>query len=416
MNVEIISIGTELLLGDVVDTNSTYIARNLTALGYDIHHISTVGDNKKRLCTTLNTAKERSDIIITTGGLGPTEDDITREAVAEVSGCPLYQDQKLKKNIERYFHEKNYNLTENNYRQANLPETATPLGNDWGTAPGILLELKNITFISLPGVPREMKNMFKNDVITYLQQQNDKVILSRELNFFGIGESTLETKITDILHSQSNPTLALLAGSGEVKIRITAKADSEGKAEKLIAGSQKNIENRVGGYIYGIDSEGLAAEAGKLLKNKNMKLSVAESCTGGLVGDRLTDIPGSSNFFIGGIVAYSNQIKEQILQVKKETLKIRGAVSGETAAEMAAGIKKLYNTDIGLALTGIAGPGGGTREKPVGLVYIGIAAPDGIQVHQLNLKGDRRRNKWMSSQYALFYLIQKIKENNYENN
>lgn len=402
MIVEIISIGTEILLGDIVDTNSQYIADKLTGLGFDIHYITSVGDNKERVTNTLKKAIKRADIVITTGGLGPTDDDLTRDAIAEATGSSLSLRDDLLENIKNYFSHKGYKMTDNNKKQAFLPDGAVPLENKRGTAPGILLKTDQYSIISLPGVPREMEHIIENEVLPYLKKINNEIIMSKILNFFSVGESSLETKIKDILDKQDNPTLALLAGYGEVKLRITAKGKSKLEVEKMLKEEEEKIRKRVGEYIYGVNDKGLETIVGELLENNKMTLAVAESCTGGLVGNRITDVPGSSAYFTGGMVVYSNQAKIEQLGVNKDVLIKYGAVSQQTAKEMASNIRKKFKADIGLSLTGIAGPGGGTVEKPVGLVYIGLATGNDVSVYQLNLKGDRKWNKWMSSQYALY--------------
>lgn len=411
MIAEIISIGTELLLGDIVDTNSTYIADKLTANGFDIHYMTTVGDNRERLIRVLKKAISRADIIITTGGLGPTDDDLTREAIAAATGLPLKKVPALVEEIKDYFQHKNYPMTENNYKQAYLPEGARSINNQRGTAPGILLETDSYIIISLPGVPREMKFMFTGEVIPYLQNLLQGKIKSKVLNFFSIGESTLETEIKDILDKQTNPTLALLAGTGEVKIRITAKGKTDQEVDRLIQGAEREIRERVGQYIYSVNDEDLAVVTGRLLVEKGLTLSVAESCTGGLIGNRITDVPGSSRYFMGGMITYSNQAKMRHLGVKSTILENFGAVSRETVSEMAEGVREKMSTDIGIAVSGIAGPEGGSKEKPVGTVYIGLSTPTGTDTFKLKLKGDRVWNKWMSSQYALYYLYRYLREN-----
>ena len=404
MQAEIVSIGTEILLGDIVDSNSKYLANKLTENGYDIHHISTVGDNKKRLVEVIKTAIKRSDLVITTGGLGPTDDDLTREAIADATNKELYLDEKLLNRIKEYFNKKGYSMTKNNNKQAYLPKGADYIKNDWGTARGLFLETKNCTIISLPGVPGEMKNIFSNYVLDKITS-NDEIIISKTLNFFGIGESTLETKLKDILEKQANPTLALLAGKGEVKLRITAKGKDKSDIMNKINEQENVIKNRVGQYIYGINNSNLAKEVFKKLIKNNLKISFAESCTGGLISHRLTENSGSSKIFKGSLVTYSNSSKKNLLNIKDKDLKQYGAVSEKIAKDMATNVKNIFNTDIGVGVTGIAGPTGGSREKPVGLVYIGISFKEKTKVYKLNLNGSRSFNKWMSSQYLYFYLL-----------
>ena len=409
LKAEIISIGTEILLGDIVDTNSKYIAEHLKDLGYDIHYMTAVGDNQKRVINVLKRAIERSDLVITTGGLGPTEDDLTRQAIAKATDKNLYQDENLLNSIKEYFDQKNYNMTKNNYSQAFLPEGAKVIKNNWGTAPGILLKESDYMIISLPGVPSEMKKMFSNYILKELQKYSEKTILSKTLHFFGIGESTLETKLKNILENQTNPTLALLAGEGEVKLRITAKGENKNKLKDMISKKEKLIRKKVGKYIYGVNNTDLAKEIYNILLKRKLTISLAESCTGGLISHRLTQIPGSSKVFKGSYVVYSNEAKINLLDIDREIIKKQGAVSKKTALMMAKNIKDKFGTNIGIGVTGIAGPGGGTADKPVGLVYIGISYGKKNIVHKLNLKYSRSFNKWMTSQYVFYYLLDHFK-------
>jgi len=411
LNIEIIAIGTELLEGKVQDTNSNFIAGNLTSIGFDVDYITMVKDNRDNIVKTLKDSLNRADIIITTGGLGPTADDITREAVAEATENPLYQDQDLKKEIKDYFKERKHKITENNYRQAMLPEGAIPLHNKRGTAPGILLESDNYIIISLPGVPPEMENLFFKEVIPYLKKLTTENTVIKFLNLFGIGESRLETEIDEIIKESENPEITLLAGEGKVRIKLAAKAESSQKAKRLIKNSENRLRKKVGQYIFGSDNQTLPGVVAELLTENKLDIAIAESCTGGLVGDRITNIPGSSNYFKGGIIAYSNQIKQKKLGVPADILKNKGAVSEQTAEAMACGIKKEFKTDIGLSITGIAGPGGGSPQKPVGLVYLSICDHSSQKVYQLNLNGDRKDNKWLTSQYAFNYLRKWLKKN-----
>jgi len=409
LKAEIISIGTEILLGDIVDTNSKYIAEHLKDLGYDIHYMTAVGDNQKRVINVLKRAIERSDLVITTGGLGPTEDDLTRQAIAKATDKNLYQDENLLNSIKEYFDQKNYNMTKNNYSQAFLPEGAKVIKNNWGTAPGILLKESDYMIISLPGVPSEMKKMFSNYILKELQKYSEKTILSKTLHFFGIGESTLETKLKNILENQNNPTLALLAGEGEVKLRITAKGEIKNKLKDMISKKEKLIRKKVGKYIYGVNNTDLAKEIYNILLKRKLTISLAESCTGGLISHRLTQIPGSSKVFKGSYVVYSNEAKINLLDIDREIIKKQGAVSKKTALMMAKNIKDKFGTNIGIGVTGIAGPGGGTADKPIGLVYIGISYGKKNIVHKLNLKYSRSFNKWMTSQYVFYYLLDHFK-------
>ncbi|MBM7556031.1 competence/damage-inducible protein A [Halanaerobacter jeridensis] len=404
MKAEIITIGTELLLGQIVDTNSQWIAERLAEMGIDLYYKTTVGDNVGRLKEVLEQSVERADLVITTGGLGPTQDDITREVVAEALNRDLIKNEAALEEIKSYFSETGRQMTENNITQSFLPKGSQIISNDNGTAPGFLIDSEEIILASVPGVPLEMKAMISDFIIPYLQEEHklDKeVIQSRVIKTCGIGESSLEDKIDDILREQTNPTIAPLASQGEVKIRLTAKANSEEQAQQLIAAKEEELKKRIGDYIYGYDDDTLEGVVANLLWEQELTVATAESCTGGLIGDRLTKVPGSSRYFERGVISYSNQAKMDLLGVTAETLEEYGAVSAETAQEMACGIRDRAGVDIGLATTGIAGPGGGTEEKPVGLVYLALATDDGVEVHKKIFKGHRRRVKYLTSQIIL---------------
>ncbi|GAB6098674.1 competence/damage-inducible protein A [Halanaerocella petrolearia] len=413
MKAEIIVIGTELLLGQIVDTNSQWIAEQLAELGIDLYYKATVGDNKERLLETLSNGLQRSDLIITTGGLGPTQDDITREVIADSLDIELVKREESLAQVERYFKATNREMSENNLRQAYLPQGAEMIENQEGTAPGFLVEKDNQVIVSLPGVPLEMKAMMKKTVIPYLKEKvlGDNTIHSKVIKTCGIGESDLEEEIADILKEQTNPTIAPLASQGEVKLRLTAKADNKEEAKQLIRVEEERLEERIGEYIYGYNDDTLEKVVANLLWDQELTIAVAESCTGGLIGHRMTNVAGSSAYFERGIISYSNQAKKELLDVKEETLAEFGAVSSQTAKEMALGAKELSNTDIGLSITGIAGPGGATAEKPVGLVYIALADEEGVASYQFNFSGSRLRVKYLTSQTVLNLLRLKLINN-----
>ncbi|MCK8817769.1 competence/damage-inducible protein A [Natroniella sulfidigena] len=408
MKAEIIAIGTELLLGQIVDTNSQWLAQQLARIGIDLYYKQTVGDNKDRIVDILQQSLKRANLVIITGGLGPTQDDLTREAIAEALDVELVKDEQLVTEIEDLFAERGYQLTENNFKQAYLPVGAEAINNPHGTAPGVLVEQKGKIIVALPGVPQEMKAMIKEVIIPYLQENilDDEIIKSKVMKLYGIGESSLEEEIADILEEQTNPTIAPLASQGEVKLRLTAKADSVAEAEQMIAEKIAELEERIGEYVYGYDEEGLEEAVAKSLLEQGLTLATAESCTGGLLGTRLTDVSGSSAYFERGVISYSNQAKQELLGVAEETLKEYGAVSSQTAQEMALGIKKRARTDLGLAITGIAGPTGGTPDKPVGLVYIAVADKEGVASYKYQFKGSRERIKFLTSQQALKLLLE----------
>jgi len=401
MKAEIISIGTEHLLGQIVDTNAPYIAQKLALLGIDVFRKTTVGDNQERIAKVLKESLERVDLIIITGGLGPTEDDLTKEAVSKVLGKKLKLDKEIFNKIEQRLAYFKKGIKKGAFKQALIPRGAKILNNRIGTAPGILLDKEGKKILILPGVPKEMIVMMDEEVIPYLSQIKDKeCIVSRVLKVWGIGESQVEEKIADILKSQSNPTIALLVKREGVCIRITAKF-SQDKIKEKIKKTEDLLRNRLGDYIYGVDEETMEKVVGTLLKKKKLIISVAESCTGGLLSHLFTNIPGSSTYYQGGIISYSNDVKSSLLKVPYELIKEKGAVSAEVAKEMAKGVRKICVTDIGIGITGIAGPTGGTLQKPVGLVYIALSTPQGEISRKFLFSGNREDVRWKASQTAL---------------
>ncbi|MGL5314716.1 MAG: competence/damage-inducible protein A [Peptostreptococcaceae bacterium] len=390
MKAEIITVGTEILLGDIVNTNSQYLAKELASLGIEVYYQSSVGDNEQRLLQSFEESLKRSDIVITTGGLGPTEDDITKEVACKYFGQDVELHKPSWEKIESYFKRLGAEITENNKKQAYFPKDSIILENNNGTAPGVILEKDNKKIIVLPGPPREMKLMFENEVKPYLQRLTDNVLVSETIRIFGIGEAALEDKIIDIIKEQSNPTVAPYVGDMEVRLRVMAKAKTEEKAKELLKPVVKKIEDRVGEYIYAKGDTSIEEVVSKMLVEKNLTVSTSESCTGGLVSATLINYPGISSVFVEGCVTYSNEAKVSRLGVKEETLEKYGAVSEETAREMAKGIAKHFGTNIGLSTTGIAGPEGGSDEKPVGLVYIGIYINGKTKVKRFVFNGDRQ--------------------------
>ena len=384
MNCELISVGTEILLGDILNTNVQYLSKALASLGIGVTHHSTVGDNTQRLLDTLDTAFKRCDTVILTGGLGPTPDDLTKETCARYFGKKLYTDESILEEIESYFTLKNITMPESNKKQALVPEDSIILENHNGTAPGFIMENQGRTIIILPGPPKEMVPMYRESVEPYLRQFTNEVILSKNIRTFGIGESAMSEKVADLLEG-NNPTVAPYAKSGEALLRVTAKAKDEAEAEKLMAPVIDEIKNRLGDYIYGIDCESIEKTVAKLLKEKGRTVAFAESCTGGLCAKRLTDLSGASEIFHCGVVSYSNEIKHKILGVKDETLQKYTAVSEQTAKEMAEGIRLLAGANYGVSITGYAGPG---NEKEVGTIYIGVSSEKETRVLEL-LTGHR---------------------------
>lgn len=372
MKAEILCVGTELLLGDIVNTNAAYLARELAAMGINVYHQTVVGDNPGRLKEALGEAFGRAELVIMTGGLGPTYDDLTKETVAGYFGREMELNQPSLKAMEDFFSCRNMKMSENNKKQAMMPKGATVFANHNGTAPGLAVEGEGKIAILLPGPPQEMQPMFQEGVRPFLMKYSGQIILSHSIHMIGIGESALEQQMRESMLAHKNPTIAPYAKQGEVLLRVTASAKTREEAEALLRPEVEAICREYSEYVYGVDVGDLQhALVAELLKKKRM-VATAESCTGGLVSKRITEVPGSSEVFECGVCSYANRIKSQILGVGEETLAAHGAVSPETAAEMAAGIRKLSGADIGISVTGIAGPGGGTPEKPVGLVYIGV--------------------------------------------
>lgn len=380
MRAEIISVGTELLLGQIVDTNAATIARELAELGIDVYFKQTVGDNPQRIQDAVRLAMGRADIILMTGGLGPTEDDLTVEAVAAALGDELVHDPEVAAQIARFFRTRGRVPPDTVYKQALVPRRARVMPNTRGTAPGVHVEHDGRMIFIMPGVPFEMDGMLRGDVIPYLRERTaDTVIRSVVLRVTGEGESAVETRITDLIRGTA-PTIAPYAKLGEVHLRITAKGSPLEVAEHLARG-EAQIRERLGELVYGVDDETLEEVVGRLLTSRKLTIAVAESCTGGLLAQRLTTVPGSSAYFVEGVVAYSNEAKVDLLGVDRGLLSARGAVSAEVAAAMATGIRTRAQTDLGVSITGIAGPTGGTLEKPVGLIFIGLTHSGGV-VHR----------------------------------
>lgn len=410
MNCTILAVGTELLIGQTVNTNATFLSQELNELGINVLYHITVGDNPDRLDKMLKNALEISDLIITTGGLGPTQDDLTKEIVAKSLGRQLYLHRPTYDKLEGFFKRLNREMTDNNIKQAYLPDNSIVLENNAGTAPGFIIEEGDKVIVSLPGPPREMKSIYFDFLKPYLYGKSEYTIKSKVLKFVGIGESSLENALVDLISSQTNPTLATYAKDGELTLRITAKGNTDEDIDLLIDPVVKEVEGRLKEYIYSYTGETLEEVVANMLLKRNLTISLAESCTGGLLASKFTSISGVSKAFDRGIVTYSNTAKIEELGVNEATLKAYGAVSEETAIEMAKGIKKVANTDIALSITGIAGPAGGTPEKPVGLVYVGIAYNNSCRVKKLNLTGDRNKIRNYTTIAALNLIRKTIQE------
>ena len=392
MTVELISVGTEILLGNIVNTNAAYLAEQCAVLGLSCFYQTVVGDNEARLAQVLETALGRSDIIILSGGLGPTRDDLTKETVARVMGKELHMDEHSRKRIEDFFTKRGLELTDNNWKQAMVPEGAVVVDNDNGTAPGIIIESEEKRVILLPGPPGELIPMFESAIYPYLSKAEPGVIYSQTVKLCGIGESKAETMVADLIAEQGNPTIAPYAKIGEVHLRITAKASAEKEAKKLIKPVVKELKNRFGMNVYTTEENVTLEQAvvDLLLANK-LTVTTAESCTGGLLAAKLTGVPGVSEVFKSGQVTYSNKAKHRLLGVKKHSLGKHGAVSENVAKEMAKGAAVSSRADVAVAITGIAGPDGGSPEKPVGLVYIACSVCGKVKVKEYNFTGNRNK-------------------------
>ena len=406
MVVELICVGTELLLGNIVNTNAAYLSEKCALLGLSMYHQSVVGDNAERLKESLETALNRSDVVILSGGLGPTQDDLTKETAAEVMGIPLKEDPHSRERIEEYFKNSQYKvITDNNWKQALVPEGAIVLDNENGTAPGIIMEKNGKSVILLPGPPGELIPMFEGKVYDYLNKLQPEIIYSTMVRICGLGESFVENEIRDLIDNQTNPTIATYAKIGQVDLRVTAKAASEKEAAKLAKPMLKELVKRFGDHIYTMDEhKSLEEVIVHFLKERSLTLTTAESCTGGMIAARITDVPGASEVFKQGLVTYSNRAKRKLLDVKKTTLKEYGAVSEKTAKEMAKNGAFITGSDACVSVTGTAGPTGGTEEKPVGLVYIGCCYNNKTVVKEFHFKGERQKIREQATANALILL------------
>ncbi len=413
MNAEIIAVGSELLLGQIVNTNARFLSRQLAELGVNVYFQTVVGDNAERLEAVIEEAEKRADLLIFTGGLGPTKDDLTKETVAKRLGKRLVMNEPSLKAIEAYFSRTGRPVTDNNKKQALVIEDSHVLMNEKGMAPGMMLGTSTHMYMLLPGPPQEMEPMFLTHGygLIYDKLSSKERIHSKVLRFFGIGEAHLETEIMDLLDKQTNPTLALLASEGEVSIRITAKSTSIEEADVLILRAEEEIRNRVGQYCYGADDTSLMKETVKEIASLRLTIAAAESLTGGMFQQELTGIAGAGNIFKGGIVSYTNEAKSNVLKVSDETIATEGVVSEYCAKEMAEQAMKLFQADIGISFTGVAGPDP-LEGHPVGTVFIGLAwKGKETKAIQLNLAGDRTRNRIMSVKHGCSLLLKEFKKN-----
>ena len=410
MTVELISVGTEILLGNIINTNAAYLAEKCAMLGLSCFHQSVVGDNEERLEDTVRLALSRADIVILSGGLGPTKDDLTKEVTAKVFGKELREDTHTKERIQEYFRQVHSNqVTPNNWKQALVPDGAIVVDNHNGTAPGLILEENGKIAILLPGPPNEIKPMFERDIAPYLNRLQPEGIYSKMIKICSIGESKVETMIADLMDTQTNPTIAPYAKTGEVHLRVTAKAADEEAANALIAPVMEELFHRFGDKIYTTE-ENISLEEAivRILEEKKLSVTTAESCTGGLLAGRILNVAGASNVYKEGYITYSNDAKERLLKVKRETLMQYGAVSPQTACEMVRGVAEATGADAALSVTGIAGPGSGTKEKPVGLVYVGCYVKGHVRVEEFYFTGNRDKNREYAVARALTLLREEL--------
>ncbi len=400
MNAEIICIGTELLLGNIVNTDATDVAQALSELGISVYRYTAVGDNPERLTEVVRSAAKRADLLVTTGGLGPTLDDLSKQTVAAAFGKKLVFHPECEAEIEAYFARMNRPMTPNNRLQAMLPEGCTVLQNAWGTAPGCVFEAEGTMVIMLPGPPRECKAMLRHRVVPYLKSRSRQTIHSHYLHIFGMGESAVEDRLHDLMETSENPTVAPYAKEGEVMLRVTAAAENEAEAERMMVPVLEQIRGVLGELIYTETYETLEQTCLELLKQAGRTVAAAESCTGGYIAKRLTDLPGSSAVFRGGVVSYTAEAKQSLLGVPAALIAERGVVSAQVAEAMARGVRERLGSDYGIGVTGLAGPDGDGSGLPVGLVYVALTDGTDCWVRELHLSGERERVRYTAGHHA----------------
>jgi len=414
MKAELIAIGTEILLGTTINSNAAMISALLSEMGIDVYWESVVGDNMERAAEAVRRAAERADIIITTGGLGPTCDDITKEAVAAAFGVGLEENREEKEWLIELFKARGSELTENNYSQIMLPEGSKPIRNSRGTAPGCRFEKDGKIVLMLPGPPHELEAMLNESVRGILMNLSGGIIVSHKLNLFGISESLMESKLRDYMRELNNPTLAPYAAKGECTLRVTAKAESAEEAEKMMEPVIDRVKETFGNFIYGMDYDGLEQMVIEQLIEKKLTLACAESCTGGLLSKRLSDIPGASKAFLGSVISYTNEVKNKLLGVPNNLIEEKGAVSEEVAAFMAMNVRELMGSDFGIGITGLAGPEG-DGINPIGLVYIALSTRDSLYVRKVHVKArNRGAVRLYAGSHALDMIRRKIQGINVE--
>ena len=413
-NAEILCVGTELLLGEVINTNAAYISRELARLGISVYHTAVVGDNPTRLSDAVKVALENADLLVLSGGLGPTYDDLTKETVADALGLPMIRDEKILREIEDFFASMGIKMPENNAKQADIPAGAEAIPNHTGTAPGIFIQKDNKVVVLLPGPPFELIPMFEEFVFPRLRAMSDKVLISHNIHIMGMGESEVETHLIDLMKNSTNPTLAPYAKEGEMRLRVGALASNEDEGEKMCAEMIEKVKNTpVGQHIYALDAELIEKLVVKMLKEKGLTLSCAESCTGGYFGKRITDISGASAVFKGGFITYSNEAKIELLGVSPDTLGKYSAVSSQVAEEMAFGARSRLKTDIAISITGEAGPNPDPSTKQeVGTVFVGVSTAEktfSVKV-QIARQRDREYIRRVASSRAMKEIV-KLLEN-----
>ncbi len=397
---EIVCVGTEILLGDIVNTNAVYLSKRLAEMGISVLRQSVVGDNNSRLTEMLRQALDRSDIVITTGGLGPTADDITRDKCCEVMDSPLVFNEEIKNKIESYFISKGLKMAESNLRQAYVPEDGIVFDNNNGTAPGFAIEKNSKCIIALPGPPREMKPMFEECAVNVLEKYSEMTFVSHNIKMIGIGESSMAEKAGDLLDGE-NPTVAPYAKDGECFLRVTSSGATKEEAEKIAKPVVDEIIEKFKDFVYAVDEENIESALVKLLKKHGLKIALAESCTGGYAAKRITDISGASEVFDCGIISYSNEIKNKILGVNEDDLKKYGAVSEPVAKQMAEGVRKISGADYGIGITGIAGPLSDSTNKPVGLSYVALCDGETTEcIEIMTGRKDRDYNRYVNGSRA----------------
>ncbi len=403
MKAEIISIGSEILRGQIVDTNANFIAQKLTELSIDLNYISAVGDNQKMLLSLFKKAFNRSDLIITTGGLGPTEDDITYQIIARALNLKLIKYPEAEENLKKFLNKIKIKVSLSNLKQVYLPEGAKIIINQYGTAPAMILEKDNKIICSFPGVPHEMKNLIEENLIPYLKEKFPPSMIkkSKTLKITGLGESSVNELIRNYINKQTNFSFGIYANPKDIQVQVTTQAPTEKETDKLLQLSVNQLTKILGNYVYGTDKQSLEEVVGNLLKTKKLKVAVAESCTGGMLGEMITRIPGSSKYFQGGVISYNAKVKEDLLKVPPEVIRKYGEVSKEVAQLMSEGVRRCCHSDIGISITGIAGPGGATEKKKVGLVYMALTDGKKTLTQKHQLFGNRQLVRLRSTRRAL---------------